>query len=333
MKWLKRIAIVLAVLILFGIFVRHDGIQYAMATVLGSYGKPYFNADVYSAVENCGSAPACGSGPLKVMSFNVFCRICDKGRTGYQPWDQRLPHLQERIAKYDPDLLGLQELGGHADIEDFLKAFPGYDYVAYAFGPWIYADCALFYKKERFEKLDSGQLWLSPKPELPFAKAWKLSMPRYVNWAYLRQKKDGFQFLYINTHFDNAGVNKEPAARFFAQTFGPIAAKMPVIVTGDFNTDSTTTRYRNLLGEGPGKLEDAYDLAKSKEIVSNFPEGAKIPDLDEFIDPVKAIDHVLVGGPLTKTVARWTLDSTLYDDHQRPSDHPSVFAEIELKLR
>lgn len=333
MKWLKRIGIVLAVLLLLGIFLRADGIQYGLRTVLGSAGKPYFNPEVYTAAQNCGGAEKCTSGPLKVMSFNVFCRICDKGREGYQPWEKRLPHLQERIAKYDPDLLGLQELGGYADIEDFTKAFPGYDYSAYKFGKWIYADCVLFYKKDRFELLDSGQMWLSPKPGLPFARAWKFSMPRYVNWVYLRQKKDGFQFLYANTHFDNASANKEPAAKLFAATFGPIAAKMPVIVTGDFNTNRTTTRYQNLLGDGPGKLEDTYDLAKSKELVNNRTQGKKSSDLEASRAADQAIDHVFVAGPVKKEVTRWVLDSTLYDDNQRPSDHPSVYAEFELSLR
>jgi endonuclease/exonuclease/phosphatase family metal-dependent hydrolase len=333
-KWLKRLAILAAILILLAFFIRNDGIQYTMAYALGSFGNPYFNADLYAAEKNCDGAAQCASGPLRVMTYNVLCRICDKNRPTFDPWTERLPYLCERIAKYDPDLLGMQELGGYADLEDFRKAFPQYDYVTYKFGKWAYGDCALYYRKDRFEVLDSGQMWLSPKPTLPFALAWKASMPRYVNWAYMRQKKDGFLFLYLNTHFDNATVNKEPAAVLFAKTFNPIAAKMPVIVTGDFNTNSTTQRYKNIIGEGPGKLEDTYDLAPSKELLNEPASKGKEREMDGYDNALMAIDHIFVGGPGKKEVFRWVIDSTLYGpDKKSPSDHPSVFAEFNLGLR
>jgi endonuclease/exonuclease/phosphatase family metal-dependent hydrolase len=334
MKLAKRLGFVFLVLTLGLFVVWQDGIQYAMAKILGSSGQPYFDAAAHPAEKSCGGAVPCESGPLKVMTFNVLCRMCDKGKTGYQPWDDRFPHLRDRIKKYDPDLLGLQELGGFADIHAFTEALPVYGFVSYRFGKWTYADCALFYRKDRFDVLDSGQLWLSPKPALPFAKAWRLSMPRYVNWVCLRQKSNGFEFLYVNTHFDNAGVNKEPSAKLFAGVFGPIAEKMPVVVTGDFNTDRTTARYKNLLGPGSGKLNDTYDLAKTKEVINNVPEDKRPPDMDDFINPDRAIDHIFVAGPLKQEVTRWVMDASTYGmDYRRPSDHPSVYAEFNLLLR
>lgn len=337
-KWLKRLAVLVvilaALLLLFVFSVWNGTFQYSMASALGSFGNPYFNAGQYSGDKNCGGAAQCASGPIRVMTYNVLCRICDKNRPAFDPWTERLPYLCERIATYDPDLLGMQELGGYVDLEDFRTALPQYDYITYKFGKWAYGDCALYYRKDRFEVLDSGQLWLSPKPTLPFALAWKASMPRYVNWAYLRQKKDGFQFLYLNTHFDNATVNKEPAAVFFAKTFNPIAAKMPMIVTGDFNTNSTTQRYKNLMGEGPGKLENTYDLAQTKELLDAASKKEFGREMDGADNPEKAIDHIFVAGPVKKEVFRWVLDSSLYDsDTKSPSDHPSVFAEFNLVLR
>lgn len=333
-KWLKRLAILVAVLVILALYIRNDGIQYTMGLVLGSFGNPYFDPAPYPTDKNCAGAAQCASGPLRVMTYNVLCRICDKNRPAFDPWTERLPHLCERIAKYDPDLLGMQELGGYADLEDFRKALPQYDYVTYKFGKWAYGDCALYYRKDRFEVLDSGQMWLTPNPTLPFSTAWRLAMPRYVNWAYLRQKKDGFQFLFVNTHFDNASVNKEPAAGLFAKTFNPIAAQMPVIVTGDFNTDTTVQRYQNILGEGPGKLEDTCDLAPAKELVSDASVKGIAEEMDGAHDAAKAIDHIFVGGPVKKEVFRWVIDSTVYGpDKKSPSDHPSVFAEINLTLR
>ena len=333
---LLRILIVGVVLCAaFASFAAHDGIQYTLALVTGSFSKPVPDTAQYTASPNCDGTSPCSSGTIKVMTYNVLCRICDK--EGYDPWDQRLPHLQEMIAKYDPDLYGSQELGGNGDIETILSLFPQFGCVSYKLAKWAYADCALFYRKDRFEALDSGQFWLSPKPHVPFATAWKkLAMPRYVNWVYLRQKSNGFRFLYVNTHFDNNSANKEPSAVLFAKTFKPIADVMPIIATGDFNTDPTTTRYKNISGGegGAAIFHDVYDLTPSKEVLNNLPPDAKPKDLQEFIDPLKTIDHVFLAGPVKMEVARWIQDATAYAPNNRwPSDHPAVFAEVNLTLK
>lgn len=329
-KILKITLIVLIVLAALSLFVWMNGVQYTLAITTGGFGKPYFDVAQFTAAPNCGGAEPCGSGPLRVMTYNVLCRICDK--EDYDPWEVRVPHLKAMIDRYDPDLLGLQELGGQKDIDEFLRMLPQYACLSYEFGLWSYADAALFYRKDRFEALDSGQMWLNPKPTLPFGFGWKtLSMPRYVNWAYLKQKSNGFRFLYVNTHFDNNGANKEPSAVLFAETFRPIAAQMPIIVTGDFNTDSKAQRYQNIMkGKGEPVFSDTMSLASNTELVNNVPPGVKKEaDLNEFISLPQTIDHVFVGGPLKCSVLRWVQDASVYPPDARwPSDHPAVFTEI-----
>ena len=332
---LRVLITVVCVLAAFGLFAMHDGIQYTLVLVTGSFSKTLPDTAQHTKSPNCDGASPCESGMIKVMSYNVLCRICDKD--GFDQWQQRLPHLQEMIAKYDPDLLGSQELGGNGDIETIQSLFPEYGCVTYKLAKWAYADCALFYRKDRFDALDSGQFWLSPKPTVPFAHNWKvLTMPRYVNWAYLRQKSNGFRFLYVNTHFDNTSANKEPSAILFAKMFKPIADVMPIIATGDFNTDSTTQRYKNIKGgDGDAAIfHDVYDLATSKEVINNLPPDAKPSDIGEFIDPVRTIDHVFLAGPAKKEAARWVQDASVYGpDNRRPSDHPAVCAEVNLSLQ
>ena len=328
-KWLRRFIVVFVVCLIGVVFVACDGIQRTLALTIGHNNKVFFDASPYKTSENCTGATPCASGPIKVMSFNIMCRICDKD--GYDTFDQRRPHFLDMIARYDADLLGLQELGLNDDIQMVLDAFPEYDYVTFHWGSWSFADPTLFYRRERFEVLDSGQMWLSPTPTIPLARAWKLSYPRYVNWACLRQKKDGFTFLFLNTHFDNAGKNKEPSALLYSKTFGPMAATLPIIATGDFNTDPTTERYKNILG---GVFEDTANLAVKKDIVNNLPVNLDAPDKDILLGPEHAIDHILLAGPGKKEVARWAIDSTTYGSHyRRPSDHPAVYAEVNLSIR
>jgi endonuclease/exonuclease/phosphatase family metal-dependent hydrolase len=334
-RWLRVVIIVICLIAASAIFISNDGIQYVLAFATNSFSKPLPSPEEIAQAPNCDGAALCESGWIKVMTYNVLCRICDKD--GYDSWDERTPHLQEMIMKYDPDLFGSQELGGNADIAQIQTWFPDYECVTFKFGKWTYADCALFFRKDRFDSLKSGQFWLGSNPNLPFAHSNKaISMPRYVNWVLLRQKSNGFRFLYVNTHFDNSGCNKNPSALFYAKMFRPIAKVLPIIATGDFNTYSEEERYTDIKG-GKGDeafFQDVYDLAQSKELLNNLPPDVKPKDLEEFINPVKTIDHVFLAGPVKMDVARWIQDATVYAPNNRwPSDHPAVYAEVNLKLK
>jgi len=333
LKWIKRILVAVVVVVLAALFVTNDGIQCTAALVSRSWGRP-FDAAAYPVESNCDGQSPCASGVFKVLTFNVLCRVCEKD--GYDPWAVRLPHIREVIERYDADLVGLQELGGEGDIYAVVGEESPYDYVAYAFGPLVYADCALLYRRERFELLDSGQVWLSPKPTVPFALAWKpLSVPRYVNWAHLKQKENGFEFLYVNTHFDNNGPNKNAAAPLFAETFGLAARQIPVVATGDFNTNPTTQRYQALQGRAGDAVlfENAADLVDEKELAQAVAPD-KAARTEAFVSLDQLIDHIFVGGPGDKEVTRWVLERSVYGpDNRRPSDHPAVYAELSFNLR
>jgi endonuclease/exonuclease/phosphatase family metal-dependent hydrolase len=328
----KKTAVLVLFIILIGFLIREDAFPSALATVLLPRNKAYFDAATYSAVNNCDGRSPCTSGQIKVMTLNVFCRICRNDHL--DSWDVRLPYLLEIIRKHDVDLLGLQELGGQGDINEFLTRFPNYAPVSYRFWKWTYADSVLLYKTDRYELLDSGQLWLSPRPTNPFAMAWHpVSIPRYVNWAYLRRKDNGFRFLYLNTHFDNHKQNREQSARLFAKTFMPVAGSVPIVATGDFNLSSNTPEFDRLQKDDAGRVvfHDAMALAATRHIINNAPGEQGISKF--YTNPARAIDHILLAGPATKNVDVFEYDITRYgaENHQ-PSDHPIVYAEIGFTL-
>jgi len=288
------------------------GPQWLLARVAGSNPWP---PDTPTA------APAAAtSGPLKVLTFNVLCRHCDK--EGYDPWEERLPAIREVLERHDADLVGLQELIGRDDLGEVLGPASPYEAVTYPLGPWRYADAALLYRASRFELLDSGQLWLSPRPDRPFSAGWKhISLPRYAAWAHLRQRSDGFELLFVNAHFDNNGPNKDGAAALFHDVFGPIAGQLPLVIAGDFNTHRAADRYPTLLGGGA--LANTADLAAVVGLDGDA-DGAPA-----YFDTDRLVDHVLVGGGAT--VLRWTQESPRYGDAEaRPSDHPVIVVELEL---
>ena len=323
----------LGLLAVVGLF-RMGVIQFSMAAGLNSWSKTYFNPGEYLASPNCDGRAQCASGLITAMSFNVLCGLCD--RAHFDRFGERLPHLVDIIRRHDPDLLGLQEVAGAGELKEVLAAFPRYRAVTYRFGSWVDADSALLYRKDLFEALDSGQMWLTPRPGLPFASAWApLSIPRYVNWVYLRRKSNGFRFLYLNTHFDNHRVNKEMSADLFSTIVNLLADHVPMVISGDFNLDSRSRWFTRLVSgiAGATLCEDAAALASRRTIVGNDPAGGMPAGKEFYTDPEHAIDHILLAGPGRKEVYQWQEDLSVYGPaHRRPSDHPSVFAAFNLTL-
>ncbi len=322
-RWLKPILLIFAVLLLItGTLlggVRLQGVQYLAAYSGYGFAKPL------PAGTHNNKPQVCSSQPMRVLSYNVLygsAFIEDLAATfrngdtggGYLPWSERLPEIRARIAGYDPDLIGLQETHTDTDIALIVPS-KKYTLVNYHLGSFHYGDAALLFRTERFQLLDSGQFWLGPTPELPLALGFKpLSMIRYANWALLKENTTGFSFLFVNTHFDNAGGNKEPSADLFRERITPLARHLPVVVTGDFNSTTATGRYLRFTGGDrvPPLLGNAYVLAKPIAV-------------SPLEHPDSQIDHILVGGPCKVTASDWQRDRlpTL-------SDHDPVLATLQF---
>lgn len=332
---MRTLLVVCLVVFAGAFFVMNNGIQYTLALLTGSMRDPYFDDSQYVPEQNCFGNESCESGTLHILTYNILCRVCVKKE--HDPWEERVTHLRSLVERYDPDLIGSQELGGWQDITEYLPEGDIYTPVTFEFGAWAYADAALFYRQSKYELLDSGQFWLSPNHNLPFAFAWKpLSMPRYVTWAYLRDKQSGFSFLFLNSHFDNNPLNKDTTAPIVFDTFSAYAKQMPMIFTGDFNTNPTTDRY-DALQRGTGDeivFVNTADLVEQRELVLYSPETPGPVGTTTFESFDHSIDHIFLAGPVEMEVSRWMMDYNNYGADQRAaSDHPALYSEVQLRLR
>lgn len=331
-RWLKltsiAISVVLLIVALFLAVLRLQGLQYLAAYSGNGFAKPLPTL-VYPAADDQGSQ-ACVSRPIKVLSYNILygsafiedmaARFRNGDTGGYLPWSERVPEIRQRIADYDPDLIGLQETHTNTDIALIVPP-KRYTLVSYHLGNFQYGDAALLFKTDRYTLLDSGQLWLGPTPELPMALGFRpLAMIRYVNWAVLKENASGFIFLFVNTHFDNAGGNKDPSSTLFRERITRLAQNLPMIVTGDFNTKATNDRYRRFTGSDhqPPLLENAYLLAKQSPV-------------DSVEHPDHRIDHILAGGPCPVIADDWRIDRRPMDNGQALSDHDPVLARLQFR--
>ena len=331
-NWLKKLGVTAAlssaVLLLAFLVIYLQGVQYFAALTGNGFAKELPALDAYLTENNNGEL-TCNSEPVNILTFNVeygsafieamATRFRNGSTGGALPWSVRAPEIAARIAGFSPDLIGLQETHTDADIASIVP-LSEYTLVNYRQGDFQYGDAALLFKTAKFSLLDQGQLWLGRNPKLPMSFGFRvLAMIRYVNWAVLRQNSTGFTFLFVNTHFDNARVNKEPSADLFREKIASLAKGMPVIVTGDFNTTATSNRYQRFTGREGNQvlLWNAYELAGS-------------PDANPKYHPDQRIDHILAGGPCPIKSELWFIDPRPLHNGQRMSDHDPIVTRLRF---
>jgi endonuclease/exonuclease/phosphatase family metal-dependent hydrolase len=187
---------------------------------------------------------------LRVMSFNIRYGTA---RDGENHWERRREFLVETIAAFKPDLLGTQETLGFQ--RDYLsEQLDGYETLGVGRddGKERGEMMALYYRKERFERLDGGHFWLSESPEVVGSKSWDSSLPRMVTWVKLRDRRQASApaILFFNTHFDHMGATaRRKSAELLRQKIETLGKDCSVIVAGDFNAGEGSDPYEALFGD------------------------------------------------------------------------------------
>jgi endonuclease/exonuclease/phosphatase family metal-dependent hydrolase len=270
-------------------------------------------------------APTLGSQPVRVMSFNIRYGTAADGENH---WDKRQEFLAETIAAFEPDLLGTQET--LASQRDFLAdKLRGYG--VFAAGRDDGKDAgemaALFYRKERFEKLDGGHFWLSETPDKPGVKGWDAALPRVATWVKLKDlaAPTAPPVLFLNTHFDHRGVKARlESARLIRKKVGELGVGCRVIITGDFNAGEGSEPYAALFADADGKpspVMDTFRVAhptrgKEEGTFSGFKAGSVSGARIDWIAASRDWDVRLAG-----------IDRTARDG-RTPSDHYPVTAVL-----
>lgn len=194
-----------------------------------------------------------GSCGVRVLSYNIRFGTA---KDGENHWDRRKEALVATIKAWDPDLLGTQETLGFQ--RDYLAAeLPRYEVlgVGRTDGRESGEMMALYYKKDRFEKLDGGHFWLSETPDAAGSKSWDSSLPRMVTWVKLSDRRNpgAPPIVFFNTHFDHLGVQARlESARLLRRQVMTLGQGCLVIVTGDFNSGEGSDPYQRC--SGPSKL-------------------------------------------------------------------------------
>lgn len=195
---------------------------------------------------------------VRVMSFNIRYGTANDGENH---WDKRKEFLLATIKAFNPDLLGTQETLGFQ--RDYLaQHLAGYDVLGVGRddGKEKGEMTALYFKRDRFEKLDGGHFWLSETPDVPGSKSWDAALTRMVTWVKLRDRRqrNAKPIMFFNTHFDHRGDQaRTESAKLLRQRIAEALKTCRVIVTGDFNAGEDSEPYRAFFSNA-APVTDAY---------------------------------------------------------------------------
>ncbi len=254
-----------------------------------------------------------------VGTFNIrYANTRDTGNL----WADRAPIVSNLIRFHEFDILGVQE-GLINQLNDISEALP--EYARYGKGRDDGKEAgehsAIYYKKDRFTLLKSGDFWLSETPDQP-GKGWDATCcNRICSWVYLQDKVTKKRFYTFNVHFDHQGVvARKESSKLILAKIQEIAGQSPALLTGDFNGGRESEWYQTL-ATSP-LLTDAYTQVKFPYANNSSMNGFRTPRSNTVID------HIFV----TKQFAtsKWGILTDTYFG-KYPSDHFPVLAVVELK--
>ena len=250
---------------------------------------------------------------LKIMSFNIQNVGKDENH-----WSERKEALSALIKKYDPDVIGMQEVGPHW-MEWFRSSLPLWEGIGKHRGGEDKGEASpIFYKKNKFTLIDSNTYWLSDTPT-EIAKGWDAACLRVCTHITLQSKR-GKQFAIANTHLDHVGpVAKKNGGAMVKNTL--TSYDVPALLTGDFNVNETTDVYKSMIDD---KVGNAKYLAKISDVDNTFNGFGTVKNPEDTV-----IDHIFVLKKKMK-VHSYKVIKDKMDNGNFISDHYPIMAVVEF---
>lgn len=254
-----------------------------------------------------------------VGTFNIRY---DNPRDSGNLWVDRKAYVASLIRFHDFDVFGTQE-GLKHQLDDIQQQLPQYE--RYGIGRDDGATkgeySAIFYKKEKFTLLKSGDFWLSETPDKP-GFGWDARINRICSWVQLKDKTSGQSFFCFNVHFDHQGMMaRKESSKLLLSKMQSISGKDPVILTGDFNGDHTTEWYQTLANSGI--IKDSF-----REVQYPYVNNGSFQNFGRNFNTNDIIDHIFISSHFN--TKRWGVLTDSYSG-KFPSDHFPILTELHWK--
>ena len=170
---------------------------------------------------------------------------------------------------------------------------------------------AVFYRRDRFDLVETGTRWLSETPDIPSRTPFYYQY-RVMTHAILSDKVTGQIFVHCNTHL--GFLPEERPIHWGALIKLLQGFSCPLLCTGDFNAKADTQYYAQMKANG---YIGAHELAPIHDDEASYWDGSGHIDFC-FVTPetVEAISHDLLGETVNGI---------------RPSDHKALVVKFSLR--
>ncbi|MBR2893132.1 MAG: endonuclease/exonuclease/phosphatase family protein [Clostridia bacterium] len=261
--------------------------------------------------------PEKAEGTTRIMSFNVRC-----ANDGEQTITNRSKVAIEVLKAYMPDSFGVQECTPRWKRIFRYNLGDVYGCVGKArdpYGPYTEYS-SVYYRKDKFDLIDSGTFWLSETPDKSYTKSFDSSCTRIATWAVLEEKETGLRYTHINTHLDHKlDHTRDAQMQVLIERVLEITGDTPVVMTGDFNAYESSSVYEVACTY----FDDTKYLAKKSDDGPTFTKyGTKKPDGKGAIDFIFVTkDTEVENYKIIRNTAKG-----IY-----PSDHFPIISDVYLK--
>ena len=254
------------------------------------------------------------SDEITIMSTNVRC---------YSPedlfeksWFYRAPLIIDDINQIKPDIIGFQEVTFvHYD---YLKnAMPDYDSEIMYRDDFILSEgCPIFYRTDKYEKIDSGSFWLSETPDV-MSKSWGAAHYRVCTYIILKDIDTAKEFVVFNTHLDHvsdeARIEGIKVVLDKIEEFGGI----PAFLMGDLNAEPDSETIISTKDD----FDDAHDIAGTAD------DGATYHKWGTRMDRER-IDYIMISKG-SCTVSEYRVHNNSHNGIFS-SDHTSIYIKAKI---
>ena len=255
------------------------------------------------------------SDEITIMSTNVRCYAPDD--LFKKSWFYRAHLIIEDVNAVKPDIIGFQE-ATWMHYNYLVKAMPDYvSEIAYRDDFILSEGCPIFYRADKYDKIDSGSFWLSETPDV-MSKSWGAAHYRICSYVILKDKADGKEFVVFNTHLDH--VSDEARIEGIKVVLQKISEfnNIPAILMGDLNAEPSSQTIIS--------THDAFDDAHDIATVSD--EGATYHKWGTLLEKER-IDYIMISKG-DGTVSEYRILNNLHDGVYS-SDHSSIYIKVKIK--
>lgn len=283
-------------------------------------------------------APLNNPKAIRVMSYNIRMAPCIEDDATENAWVYRLPKVNMIIKRYEPDIIGLQEVSLFQmnSLQNSSFDLPYKMLGKYPLRNPIESGLGIVYNSQKLLLIsDLRTIWLNEAKMHSEGPAWDGSAyERYVIYAKFQNLIDGNAFWFMTTHFDHLG---QQARQESAKIVMDLAERLdaPAVVAGDFNCFPQLggTELYELLSTRSTQIKDSgtiankifgvpgswigwdYDVYKQRSGYSKY----------DFIFTHRSID-ILQHGIIDDCVWDNYFQKELY-----PSDHRPVLSDLHFK--